>query len=45
MKKGLIVNHFRFEGIPKSTIYNIINRVDNSISLDRKPRSGQTWLK
>ena len=40
MKKSLIVNHFRFEGIPKSTIYDIINRVDNGISLDRKPGSG-----
>ena len=40
VKKSLIVKHFRFEGIPKSTIYSIINRVDNGISLDRKPGSG-----
>ncbi len=42
MKKCLIVNHFRFEGIPKFTIYSIINRVDNGISLDRKPGSGKS---
>jgi hypothetical protein len=35
MKKSLILNHFRFEGIPKSTIYDIINRVDNGISIDQ----------
>ncbi len=40
MKKSLIVKHFRFEGIPKSTIYDIINRVDNGIGIDRKPESG-----
>lgn len=40
MEKSLIVKHFRFEGIPKSTIYSIINRVDNGISLDRQPGSG-----
>jgi transposase len=42
MKKSLIVNHFRFEGIPKSTIYSIIKRVDNVISLDRKSGSGRS---
>jgi hypothetical protein len=42
MGKSLIVKHFRFEGIPKSTIYSIINRVDSGISLDRKPGSGHS---
>jgi hypothetical protein len=42
MKKSLIVNHFKFEGIPKSTIYSIIKRVDIGISLDRKSGSGQS---
>jgi hypothetical protein len=42
IKKSLIVNHFLFEGIPKSTIYSIIDRVDKGISLDRKPGSGHS---
>lgn len=42
MDKSLIVKHFRFEGIPKSTIYSIIKRVDSGISLERKLGSGHS---
>jgi hypothetical protein len=40
LKKSFIVNHFKLEDIPKSTIYDIIKRVDNGISLERLSGSG-----
>jgi hypothetical protein len=44
MKKSLIVKHFQLEGIPTRTIYDIIERINKGISLDRKPGSGH-WHK
>jgi transposase len=44
MKKSLIVNHFKLEGIPPATIYRVINRVDKGIGLTRKPGTS-LWRK
>jgi hypothetical protein len=38
--KHFTANHFMEEGIPKSTIYNAIKKVENGINLDRKPGTG-----
>jgi hypothetical protein len=42
MEKSLIIKHFWFERLQKSTIYSIIDRVDNVISLNRKLGSGRS---
>ena len=39
--KMFTVNHFSKMKIPKRTIYNIIKRVENNISLKRKLGSGR----
>ena len=39
--KTFTVDHFKNEGIPKSTIYDIIKRAENGISSERKPGSGK----
>ena len=38
-KKG-VVRHFEEMGVSRRTIYSILNRVDNQITLKRKPGSG-----
>jgi transposase len=40
MKKNEIVRHFVLEGIASKTVYRSINRINNGISLIRKPGSG-----
>ncbi|XP_065659044.1 zinc finger BED domain-containing protein 4-like [Hydra vulgaris] len=39
--KNFIVNRFRMENIPKSTIYNILQRKGNNIGPERKAGSGR----
>ena len=43
--KNFIVNHFRIENIPKSTIYNILKRKGNNIGPERKVGSGHKAIK
>ena len=43
--KIFIVNHFRMENIPKSTIYNILKRKGNNIGPERKVGSGRKAIK
>ena len=40
-KKSFIVNHFRIENIPKSTIYDILKRKENNIGPERKVGNGR----
>lgn len=39
--KPFTVHHFMKMGISRSTIYSIIKRIDNQITLERKPGSGK----
>jgi hypothetical protein len=39
--KTFTVNHFLAENVPRSTIYDIIKRVEDEIGPNRKPRSGR----
>ena len=41
MTKVEIVKHFKMEGIPRSTIYSIIKRCENSLSFEEKARTGR----
>ena len=34
------VRHFMAEGVPKTTLYDILRRYDNNLSPTRQPRSG-----
>ena len=43
--KNFIVNHFRMENIPKSTIYNILKRKGNNIGPERKVGSDRKSIK
>ena len=43
--KTFIVNHFRMENVPKSTMYGILQRKENNIGPERKVGSGQTAKK
>ncbi len=40
MKKSEVVHHFKLERISWATIYRILNKVNEGISLERKPGSG-----
>lgn len=40
-KKSWVVNHFRSENIPKSTMYSILSRKENNIGPERKVGSGR----
>ena len=39
--KIFTVNHFLPQNLPRSTIYDIIKRVEDEIAPDRKPGSGR----
>lgn len=39
--KKFTVDHFKPENIPARTIYNIIKRVDQNVSFERKPGQGR----
>jgi len=43
--KTFIVNHFRMENVPKSTMYDILQRKENNIGPERKIGSGRTAKK
>ena len=43
--KAFIVNHFRMEKVPKSTMYNILQRKEKNIGPERKVGSGRTAKK
>jgi hypothetical protein len=43
--KAFIVNHFRMENVPKSTMYDILQRKEKNIGPERKVGSGRTAKK
>jgi hypothetical protein len=44
MKKCEIIKHFMLEGIVPKSVHLTINRIDNGISLKRKPESGNNKI-
>ncbi len=38
MKKKDVVKHFQIEGVPRSTIYDIIKRFEHDLPFENKPR-------
>ena len=43
--KNFIVNHFRMENVPRSTLYDILKRKENNIGSERKVGSGRIGKK
>ena len=43
--KTFIINHFRMENVPKSTMYDILQRKENNIGPERKVGSDRTAKK
>jgi hypothetical protein len=41
LKKSFTVQHFMREGVPRSTLYDIVKRYDNDFPPKRRPRSGR----
>ena len=39
--KSFTAAHFILEGVPKSTVYDIINRAENAKGIERRPGSGR----
>ena len=39
--KSFTPANFILEGVPKSTVYDIINRVENAKEIERRPGSGR----
>ena len=44
-KKSAIVQHFMLEGVPRSTMYDILGRMANKIGPERKVGSGRKAIK
>lgn len=43
--KSFVVNHFRIEQVPKSTVYDILKRRENNIGAERQSGTGRPAVK